>query len=96
MWSTSTVNVDDTALFLVDVDQTALFQSVDGQPLSTLADMSTSVVVHFTAFFITPTNTSVCTIFDLSWLLWLKTSSPCIVDDAMRWKEEIETKLDSY
>ena len=33
------VDVDATALFLVDVDQNALFQSVD---------------VHFTALFITP------------------------------------------
>ena len=38
-----TIDVDATALFLVDVDQTALFQPFDGQRLST------SIDVHFTA-----------------------------------------------
>ena len=39
------VNVNATALFLVDINQTALFQPVD---------VTTSVNVHFTALFITP------------------------------------------
>ena len=43
----STVNLDDTALFLVDVDQTALFQPVDSRQcrrLSTCRCLSTSIL----------------------------------------------------
>ena len=49
-----TVDVDATALFLVDVNQTTLFQPVDGRRSSMSVKMSTSVDVHFTALFITP------------------------------------------
>ena len=41
-------DVDTTALFLVNIDQTAFFLPVDGRR------SSTSVDVHFTALFITP------------------------------------------
>ena len=58
------VDVDHTALFLVDfdhpalfylvnIDATALFQPVDGRCLST------SVDVHFTALFITPNGKAI-------------------------------------
>ena len=48
--STLTVAVDihATALFFVDINQTALFQPVGGQR------SSTSIDIHFTALFITP------------------------------------------
>ena len=44
------VDVDATALFLVDVNQTALFQPIDGRRSLTLVDVSTSVDVHLQPF----------------------------------------------
>ena len=46
--------VNVSKLFLVDVDQTALFQPVYGPRSSMSVDMSISVNVHFTTLFIPP------------------------------------------